>query len=81
MSDDSQDEDMKRLRQHVDALADHFDAVQIFASRHEAGEQDGTVNIHWGAGNYFARYGQVMEWCIRADETTRNETRRKREEE
>lgn len=69
MSD--QDPDLTRVTQHVDALADHFDTVQIFVSRHEAGAKDGTVNVALGAGNWFARYGQTKEWIVRREEDSR----------
>lgn len=71
MNDPTKDADMLRLQQHIDQLADHFDSVQIFATRHEAGEKEGTINIQLGAGNWFTRYGQVREWCIRCDEDAR----------
>jgi hypothetical protein len=46
--------------------------VQIFVTRHEAFQRDGTVNVNHGEGNYFTRYGQVQEWMIRQDERTRD---------
>ena len=53
------------------ALSEHFDTVQILCTRHASGDEDGTVNISIGIGNWFARYGQVKEWCLKADERTR----------
>jgi hypothetical protein len=38
---------------------------------------DGTVNIHWGAGNYFARYGQIKQWMVSEDEDTRSHITRR----
>lgn len=69
MSDSEQD--MKRVEEAVRILEEHFDTIQVFATRHEAGEKDGTVNINLGSGNWFARYGQVKEWCVRVEEDTR----------
>lgn len=63
------------LRKACEQLGETFDTVQIFVTRHEAGEHDGTINIHYGSGNWFARYGQVKNWMIRADEQERNTTR------
>lgn len=54
--------DMKRVEDAVAALGDHFDTVQVFVTRHEAGMVDGTVTISKGAGNWFARFGQVVSW-------------------
>jgi hypothetical protein len=67
MDNDQEDEDMKRVQAAIDLLAEHFDAVQIFATRCEAGSLDGTVNINLGAGNFFARYGHVKAWTLRQD--------------
>lgn len=63
--------DVNMVKRHVEELGEHFDSVQIFATRHEQGSLDGTVSIHIGTGNWFARYGQVTEWCIKQDEWTR----------
>ena len=69
MSDE--DNDLKLLKDAAQALGEHFDAVQIFASRHEAEVEDGTVTVHDGVGNWHARIGQVRDWIIRQDEHTR----------
>lgn len=69
------DADVKRVRQHVNSLAEHFDSVQIFCTRHD-GSKDGTVNIHVGAGNWFTRYGFCHAWLIRQDEVERMNQRK-----
>lgn len=54
MSDPSEsDVDLKRVTDVVNALAEHFDTVQVFVTRHEAGMRDGTVNVQVGAGNEY----------------------------
>lgn len=63
--------DVARVRQAAQALAEYYDSVQIFASRDESGEHEGTVNVHIGVGNWFARYGQVKDWVIKIEEQTR----------
>jgi hypothetical protein len=55
-------------------LSEHFDSVQVFATRHEPTD-GGTINVNFGAGNWFARKGQVGEWLIKADERSREEAR------
>jgi hypothetical protein len=65
------DEDMKRVDDAIQTLGDFFDSVQIFATRHEPGEHDGTIAINKGAGNWFARYGQVKEWVVKTEEYSR----------
>jgi hypothetical protein len=80
MSDEnetSEPEDVAKLRKACESLIEHFDTVQIFATRAEQGELGGTVNVCWGAGNWFARYGQVKLWTIREDESARGEVRKR----
>lgn len=69
------DEDVERVRKACEALGENYDSVQIFVTRHEPGELDGTVNLNWGAGNYFTRSGQVREWLVKQDERAREEVR------
>lgn len=71
-------QDLDRVEAALQTLSEHFDTVQIFCTRHESGEENGTVNVNRGMGNWFARYGQVMEWIVREEETSR-ESRRGRE--
>lgn len=72
MSDNAEEPaDLKKIRDAVHLLGEHFDSVRIFATRHESGERDGTLKFNYGAGNWFATYGQVREWLILADEDAR----------
>jgi len=64
--------DFIRVIQAVNALAEHFDCVEILVSRHENGVANGTMHISYGAGNWFARYGQVRQWLIQQDQAGRN---------
>jgi hypothetical protein len=43
-------------------MMEHFDTVQVFATRHDPHGEGGTVNIQWGQGNWFARYGHIRNW-------------------
>lgn len=61
------DQDMKRVQDAIDLLSEHFDAVQIMASRCDVGQEDGTVNVCMGAGNWFSRYGLAKAWIARQD--------------
>lgn len=70
---------MERVQKHATELSEQFDSVQIFVTRHEAGEHDGTININLGAGNYFTRYGHVKDWCVRQEEQSRIDRRREEE--
>jgi hypothetical protein len=75
MSGEQKDADLEMLAKHVEQLGEHFDTVQIFCSRHDAGQEDGTVALNDGAGNWFARYGQIREWINKRDERARIEVR------
>lgn len=63
----SEKSDVEMVRKHVQALGEHFDTVQIFCTRHEPFEKDGTISVNLGEGNWHARYGQVAEWMIKQD--------------
>jgi len=69
----NREEEERLVKQHVAALSEHFDSVQIFVSRHDPAIQDGTVTVSWGAGNWYARAGQIREWILRQEEITRRQ--------
>lgn len=48
-----------QIEAHVNALAEHFDTVQVFCTL--VGD-DGTHSFRSGAGNFYARMGQVKHW-------------------
>jgi hypothetical protein len=57
---ETEDRDLELVRRHVHQLAEHFDTVQVFVTRHRG--REGTENVVLGAGNWFARYGHVYAW-------------------
>ena len=61
-------------------LAEHYDTVQIFCTKHEGG-QGGTIHAEWGVGNYYARRGQVLEWIEEQKESTREGVRKANDQE
>lgn len=67
---DQMDADLEVVKGHVARLMEHFESVQIFASRRQDG---GTVNCQYGDGNWFARYGQIHAWAIRQDQEICND--------
>lgn len=75
------DHDLKMVREAAERLGEHFDSVQILTTRHEPGTEDGTVNVNYGVGNWFTRYGQVREWLIKCEERTKAFVRREEEQE
>lgn len=72
---DKPDPDEQRLQDAVDALAEHYDSLIIFATRYESeaesGEQ-GTVGITRRRGNYYASCGLVRGWVKQQDEHERS---------
>lgn len=64
----------KIVQKALAQLMEHFDTVQIFATRWDP--QDCTTgSINRGNGNFYARIGQVREWVEREDEAARVEVR------
>lgn len=70
------EEDIERVKNAINTLVEHFDAVQIFASRHEPETEDGTVHVNLGRGNWFARFGHVRTWLVKEEEFFRERQRR-----
>ena len=61
--DDVFQNDDESVEAALRGLMHHFDAVQIFATRHEVSKNGPrTIGISKGGGNYFARRGIVIEW-------------------
>ena len=58
------DERLKIIESHCSQLMEHFDSVQIFATKYD-GETGMTTNAEDGKGNWFSRIGQVTEWLNR----------------
>lgn len=73
------EQDLERLKKACEVLGEHFDTVQVFCTRHEPGEHDGTLTMAWGAGNFYTRYGQIAEWIIKTDESSRIAARKREE--
>lgn len=67
----AEDQEMQRVKDACNVLIEHFDTVQIFVTRYAPEEDCGTVNINYGAGNWFARYGQVCEWLVKQEARTK----------
>lgn len=46
------------LTKHASALAEHFDTVRIFVTKHD-GNTESTLELTTGVGNIYAQRGQV----------------------
>ena len=54
------DADMDRIRRAVGTLREFFDCVQVFALKED--DAHNTVHCHYGAGNWFARFGHIKSF-------------------
>lgn len=73
--------DLGIVRSAVAHLAEHFDTVQVFVTRRADNPEDGTHHYQWGAGNWFARYGQIRQWSVKEDEEFRDSVRKSNSDE
>jgi len=64
----SDDELTKMLDDVLDRLGEHFDSVQIIATKCERG----TKHYHRGTGDFYARRGAVDKWL--RDDSVEDET-------
>lgn len=62
--------------QKASELAEHFDPVRIFVTRHNGGDEK-TQSIERGKGNFYAQFGQITEWLSIQDQFQRNYAVRK----
>ena len=65
-----QERELDLLKTATIKLSEHFDSVQIFTTRHDE-HAGGTVNLNWGSGNFFTRFGQIQLWLIEREETAK----------
>jgi len=74
MSDHEQIEQrVEVVRAAIKNLREHFDTVQIFVTACEGNDKGETRHISLGAGNWFARYGQINNWLVEVEERARLE--------
>ena len=67
MNEQERDDKMKLIEQTCSRLQEHFDSVQIFATKHDPTMSEGTINWHYGSGNWFTRWGQIKDWISRKE--------------
>jgi hypothetical protein len=63
------------VRRAAKALSEHFENVRIFCNSTVPGEDKVNYFFSYGTGNWFAQYGQVVDWVTRMDESSRVDTR------
>lgn len=67
MLDDQKEKKLELIKNQVRVLMQSFDTVQIFCTKHEAGNDPETLEYQSGDGNFMARYGQVRAWLLYED--------------
>lgn len=66
LTDEQRDKKLAMIRKQLEFLTPSFDAVHIFATKHDA-ETGDTSHFSIGVGNFFARYGHIKSW-VNAEE-------------
>lgn len=66
MNSKSQERSHKQIMKCVKELAEGFDTVQIFLTKHVDINKnlEDTESLYFGIGNKFAIYGQVRNWLL-----------------
>jgi hypothetical protein len=62
------------VKDHASKLAEHFDSVRIFVTRHNGGDEE-SAGYTFGIGNYYAQRGQIGEWVTQQEEIERQRMR------
>lgn len=77
------DKEVERIEKVVGQLMEHFDTVQVFATRHDTSDKavGGTLSFNVGRGNWYARMGHIREWIIKEDARVAAQTHREVNEE
>lgn len=70
---DDDDAMIDEVDRHLNALMEHFETVQIVATRQKG---DMTQCLTRGRGNVFARQASVREWLLRHDTWARMAAKR-----
>lgn len=69
--DSEKDVDIERLRKHAGQLSEHYDTAQIVVTK--LNPDGSTRRIAQGIGNWYARYGSVIEWIKTEEEKAKQE--------
>lgn len=66
MTNKSRERSYKQIVKLVNEIAENYDSVQIFLTKHSDKSQhiEDTESIYYGIGNKFAILGQIKSWII-----------------
>lgn len=62
MTPDNADDVIAHVERVLAQLSEHFDTVQIIATRYVPGPDGGTSVVKMGAGNWYARFASAALW-------------------
>lgn len=60
------DEILQKIKLMCEELYPNLDSIQVFATKHD-GNEYGTTRFTWGLGNFYSRYGQILQWVKNED--------------
>ncbi|HEU4345904.1 MAG TPA: hypothetical protein VFU31_30500 [Candidatus Binatia bacterium] len=71
---ESQENDalLERMARAAADLKEHVDSVRIFCTLHRDDTKN-TVFLDAGKGNWYAQFGQIVEWVEKEKQRARNE--------
>jgi len=76
-----EDDRIEIIKRHVTMLREHFDSIEVVASRHVPEEGGAvTTRFEWGSGPWYERFGLMRAWVIRKEQEERETARRSMEE-
>ena len=50
------------VTEFVNRISEHVDSVTVFVNKKREDGHDGTWHMHMGRGNWYARYGQIVQF-------------------
>jgi len=74
MNNKARERSHKQIMKSVKDLAEGFDTVQIFLTKHcdSDKETEDTESLYFGLGNKFAIYGQIKNWILTEEKKMAN---------
>lgn len=81
MTDDEKQAIKEMVDKHVSQIGEHVDCIQVFVQKHDDGGGSFTLSYEKGSGNFYSRFGHIVEWVDMQREFQRCEARRRDKDE
>lgn len=81
MTTEEQQPLVKIVEDTASALAEYFDSVRIFVTKHGDQSDGSTFRMATGRGNYYASMGQIHEYLVMQNAISSAEATKPKEEE